>query len=171
MRLLLLVLFTGCTALPTEELADPPPAVAACPAPQPGPAGADGAEGPQGVPGNPGPRGAKGAVGDRGDEGPEGPPGPTGEQGEPGGYGVPGPIGPRGEPGSAGADAPHVHWTFVKSGNNGTVPCAAYCEGSQWGRVGTCNAAKLISGPNAGTYTSCDAVAGAFVSCVCTNFD
>jgi hypothetical protein len=59
---------------------------------------------------------------------------------------------------------------FKKNGNDGTVPCDAFCPGTQWGPSGTCVAAfdtKL------GQFVSCSAkgsMSGPQLTCYCSQF-
>lgn len=59
---------------------------------------------------------------------------------------------------------------WEKGGNNGTVSCDEFCEGSQWGRTGTCISAKR--GGTNGAGISCATVAGlaTAVRCLCSSF-
>lgn len=57
---------------------------------------------------------------------------------------------------------------FAKGGNNGTVSCATYCEGSKWGETGSCVAARRASDK---TYVSCDTVlTTTSAECFCLSF-
>ena len=104
-----------------------------------------------------GPAGAAGVAGPAGSTGSMGAPGPAG------------PAGPTGPQGAAGAFAGHI---AEKGGNNGTVSCATFCAGSQWGATGTCVGAKLLAGPATGTYLDCQTLLGVAytLDCWCSQF-
>ena len=53
---------------------------------------------------------------------------------------------------------------FEKPGNNGTVSCNTFCEGSQWGKVGKC-----VSASSEGAELGCDALLPAVgtLNCFC----
>jgi len=60
--------------------------------------------------------------------------------------------------------------SFEKSGNNGTVNCASFCAGADWGPTGTCHAGKVV---DTGREISCAEVVSTRtidltnVSCTC----
>ncbi|MHB1846580.1 MAG: discoidin domain-containing protein [Deltaproteobacteria bacterium] len=58
---------------------------------------------------------------------------------------------------------------FGKGGDNGTASCDTFCNGSQWGTIGTCVGAKLT---NSGTFTTCGTAPGNGNSlyCICSSF-
>ena len=107
-----------------------------------------------------------GAQGPAGAAGPAGSTGPAGPAGAVGPQGAVGPPGPQGQPG---AFAGHI---AEKGGNNGTVSCATYCAGSEWGPTGTCVGAKYLAGPAVGTYIDCQTlpVTAYTLDCWCSAF-
>ncbi len=56
--------------------------------------------------------------------------------------------------------------TFVKGGNNGTVSCDEYCNGTQWGTSGTCVAARAH---NTASYIPCSVALKGYgpADCLC----
>jgi len=59
--------------------------------------------------------------------------------------------------------------TFVKSGNNGTVSCEAYCNDTKWGPSGTCLAARA---QGTAAYIPCGTALGGFgpAECLCVTW-
>jgi hypothetical protein len=54
---------------------------------------------------------------------------------------------------------------FQKPGYNGTVSCDTFCQGTQWGQIGSCFGGKTGSG----AYVNCAAVPQLDVQCICAS--
>jgi hypothetical protein len=52
---------------------------------------------------------------------------------------------------------------FQKPGNNGSAPCNVFCQGSQWGQVGSCVGGRTDNGG----YVDCASVPGIYTICIC----
>jgi hypothetical protein len=82
-------------------------------------------------------------------------------------YGTTGPAQCKGGTGED-ATCPSSAGCFTKPGNNGTVSCKTYCEGTSWGEVGRCiSASRQDNGANVSCDETVGRLQGADVLCQC----
>ena len=160
-----------------------------------GPQGTKGNKGDTGPTGPQGPRGYTGPKGNKGDTGLRGIQGFKGDKGDKGDTGdafwsqsggdisyignvgigttsptekldVNGNINARGSIGFKDVNGNGKAELFLKTGNNGSASCGAFCAGSQWGKVGACIASISMDDSYYNSY-ECNETAGHAVWCIC----